>query len=136
MRFFVSINYFLCISSFSFYHFFCWISFIFSFRFFIFTFFLLSFFFSFYSFFTLDFIFYCCLKSNVVLLNMDKARYESAPNKPSQSALERYCYCNTHMWWDSTEVERALRNLVLDSFAGSRVWTPLKAKRIEKSIRV
>ena len=37
---------------------------------------------------------------------------------------------------DSTEVERLLRNLILDSFARSRVQTPLEAKRIEKSIRV
>ena len=39
-------------------------------------------------------------------------------------------------WRDSTEVERSLCNLVLDSFAGSRVQTPLEAKRIEKSIQV
>ena len=38
-------------------------------------------------------------------------------------------------WRDSTEVEQSLRNLVLDSFAGSRVPTPLDAKRIEKSTK-
>ena len=40
------------------------------------------------------------------------------------------------LWRDSTEEEQSLRNLVLDSFAGSRVPTPLEAKRIEKSIQV
>ena len=39
-------------------------------------------------------------------------------------------------WRDSTEVERSLWNLVLDSFTGSRVQTPLEAKIIEKSIQV
>ena len=46
-----------------------------------------------------------------------------------------YAYID-RVWRDSTEVERSLRNLVLDSIAGSRVRTRLKATTPYKNIKV
>ena len=65
---------------------------------------------------------FCAKNDETADLNIDRIKKKSS---------KRYI-CGR----DSTEVERPLRNLILDYFARSRVQTPLEAKRIEKSIRV